>query len=178
MRLFVAVDFPDSLKKYLSEVGTSLKNDAADVAVAREHHLTLKFLGEQSENYAAELERRLSRVSFKPFEARLTKIGTFGDGKTVRVVWGGIEPVAPFAALAKEIDKATPEVKDTYPEYTPHITFARVKHIIAKEAFNELLKRTKLEEKSFAVREFKLYRSVAGQEGHRYQVLATFPAKA
>jgi 2'-5' RNA ligase len=177
MRLFVAIDFPEGLKRYLSEVGNLLKTDAATVAVAQEHHLTLKFLGEQTETYAQDLERKLSRVAFKPFEGHLTKIGTFTDSGRVRVVWGGIEPVNPFAALAKEIDKITPEVKNDYPEYNPHITFARVKRIVSKEAFKDLLASIKLEEKHFAVQEFKLYRSVPGFEGHRYEILRTFPAQ-
>ncbi len=177
MRLFVAIDFPEGLKRYLASVGARLKSDAVRVAVAQEFHLTLKFLGEYPADKIPDLERKLARIAFKPFEAKLAAIGTFGAGRDTRVVWGSIEPVKPFAALAKQVDAAAPEVKNDYPEYTPHVTFARVKQVIAVEAFKELLASITLEPQRFAVQEFKLYRSIPGFEGHRYEVLRTFPAQ-
>ncbi|HSU73187.1 MAG TPA: RNA 2',3'-cyclic phosphodiesterase [Candidatus Binatia bacterium] len=176
MRLFVAIDFPEALKRYLAVVGSKLQSDAADVAVAQQYHLTLKFLGEYPENKVGELERKLSHVAFRAFKGKLGKIGTFGEGYQTKVVWGSIEPVEPFAKLAKEVDKATPDVKNDYPEYTPHITFARVKRVKALSAFLDTVNALKLEPHEFFVPEFKLYRSIGGQEGHRYEVLRTFPA--
>lgn len=176
MRLFVAIDFPEQVKRYLIDVGKKLDSDAADVAVAQQHHITLKFLGEYPENKVAELERKLSHIQFRQFRGKLGKVGTFGEGYQTKVVWGGIEPVEPFAKLAKDVDKATPDVKNDYSEYTPHITFARVKRVKALSAFLDLVNGLKLEPHEFFVPEFKLYRSIGGQEGHRYEVLRTFPA--
>ncbi|MBI4144981.1 RNA 2',3'-cyclic phosphodiesterase [Candidatus Woesearchaeota archaeon] len=178
MRLFVAIDFPDALKLYLGAVGERLKSDSAIVAVAQQYHLTLKFLGEYPEDKIQDLERRLSNVIFRPFKGRLSQIGTFGEGYETRVVWGGVEPVESFIKLAEEIDKLTPEVKKDYPDYSPHVTFARVKRIRALTAFLDLVNGVRLEPREFYVQEFKLIRSIGGEEGHRYETLRAFPAKS
>ncbi len=180
MRLFIAIDFPDDLKKYLVGVARMLEMPAAKIAIAREFHLTLKFLGDDyPDRKIPTVERMLSRIEFKPFEGRLSTIGTFGEGKSLRVVWGGVEPLAPFAALAKQVDKATPDVTNDFPDYAPHITFARVKKVIASEAFKERIASLKLEPRVFKVQEFKLYSSEGlPNGGHKYTVLSTFPCKA
>lgn len=178
MRLFVAIDFPEALKQYLGSIGERLKSDAAVVSVARQYHLTLKFMGEYPQDKVQDLERRLSQIAFRPFKGRLSRIGTFGEGYETRVVWGGVEPVEPFIKLANEIDKLTPEVKKDYAEYSPHVTFARVKRIRALTAFLDFVNGVKLEPREFFVQEFKLIRSIGGEEGHRYETLRTFPAKS
>ncbi len=174
MRLFVAVDLPIGLKDYLFAFASHLKTPAAQVSLARELHVTLKFLGDVDENKVDSIERRLTNVFFRPFQAKLSKVGTFDE--PVKVVWGSVEPHEPFCKLAKEVDRALSEYKNDYPVYIPHITFCRVKKVIASEAFRELVDAMKLDQRMFEVSSFHLYQSIEGQEGHRYKIIRTYAA--
>ena len=176
MRLFVAVDLPIGIKEYLTAVSQQLKTKAADVAIAKELHVTMKFLGEVPDDKIEDIERRLTRLTFRAFQAKLGAIGMFGEGREISVVWGGLEPKDAFAKLAKEVDRALPEYKNDYAVFTPHVTFARVKRVIASEAFTELVKGISIDRRMFEVSEIKLYQSITGLEGHRYKVLRTYPA--
>lgn len=177
MRLFVKVDLPESILSYLDTIAKRFKTNAADVATAKERHITLKFLGEVPENKVEDIERRLSRVLFKPFQARLGVVGTFGEGRDIRVVWGSVEPVDAWRKLAKEVDRNLSEFKNDYNVFTPHITFVRVKRMIAAEGFKELVQNTKLDTRLFEVNKFTLMQSIPGFEGHRYKVIRTYEAQ-
>ena len=177
MRLFVQVGFPIGIKEYLGQIGFRLKSPAADVAVARELHVTLKFLGEVPESKVEDVERRLQRVAFRSFQAKLGSIGTFGEGHDVGVVWGGVEPVDAWRKLAKEVDRALPEFRNEYEAFTPHVTFVRVKRMVAAEAFKELVNSIQLDKRLFEVSKFTLMQSIPGFEGHRYKVIRTYEAQ-
>jgi 2'-5' RNA ligase len=177
MRLFVAVDLPDGLKTYLSSVASQLKSDTATVAIAKELHVTLKFLGDVAEEHIEDIERRLSSIAFRSFQTKLGTVGTFGEGRETSVVWGGVEPVDAWRKLAKEVDRKLPEFKNDYPVFNPHITFARVKKVIAVEAFKELVASIELDHRMFEVSKFTLIQSIPGLEGHRYKVIRTYDAQ-
>lgn len=177
MRLFVKVDLPESILSYLEGVAKTFKTNAADVAIAKERHVTLKFLGEVPENKVEDVERRLSRVHFKPFRAKLGVVGTFGEGRDTRVVWGSVEPVDAWRKLAKEVDRNLSEFKNDYATFTPHITFVRVKRMIAAEGFRALVQTTKLDTRLFEVNKFTLMQSISGFEGHRYKVIRSYDAQ-
>jgi len=148
------------------------------VSPAREHHLTLKFLGDYNDNDVIDLKERLSKIDFEAFDGHLDAVGVFPNENNVRVVWVGIEPVDPFAELAKKIDEASPEVENDHPEYVPHITLARVKFVKDKTAFGEKIKSIKIDPKTFKVESFRLFKSALGPTGAVYEVLGTYPAKA
>ena len=178
MRLFIAIELPEELKKYLGELGQSLKSESAIVSPAKEHHLTLKFLGNYPDDKVNDMKEKLSKIPFESFEGQLDTVGVFPNDDNIRVVWVGLKPVEPFAALAKQIDEATPEVKGDYPEYVPHLTLARIKAVKDKKSFGDRIKSIKVEPKSFNVDSFKLIKSTLTPKGAVYEVLGTFPAKA
>lgn len=177
MRLFVAVELPEEHKRHLDELGQSLKTDSAIVSPAKEHHLTLKFLGDYPDDKVNGLKERLSKISFDSFDGHLDNVGVFPNENNIRVVWVGLKPVEPFAELAKKIDEATPEVKNDHPEYIPHITLVRVKAVKDK-TFGEMIKSIKVDPKKFKVDSFKLIKSTLTHSGAVYEVLSTHTAKA
>ena len=53
-------------------------------------HVTLKFLGDQSEERVEEIIEALAKIRVKPFPARIKGMGAF-PGRSIRVVWLGLE---------------------------------------------------------------------------------------
>ena len=176
MRLFIAIELPKEHRNYLDNLGNSLKTDSAIITPAKEHHLTLKFLGDYPDNKIHELKDRLSKISFSSFDANFDSIGVFPNENNIRVVWVGLAPIAPFVALERQIDEVTTEVnKDR--EFVPHITLVRVKSMKGK-AFGDKVKLIKVEAMNFKVDAFKLIKSTLTPKGPIYEVLGRFTAKA
>lgn len=95
-------------------------------------HLTLVFLGDIEEPAAHRLARAMDDVvaSARRFELKIEGLGSFGRGRTPRVIWAGVTGDTDLlvrmqsrlagAALEEEI-----EVDDR--PYRPHLTLGRVK---------------------------------------------------
>ena len=174
MRLFIAVELPAAHCAQLNTLSHLLKSSAAEVSLASEFHPTLKFLGDYPDNNLHDLKERLSHILFAPFEAKLGAIGVFPNKQHVRVVWIGAEPAEKFAALAEQIDCATPELRKDHAAFVPHITLCRVKAVNNKQLFAETIKHISIDQNQFAVNTFTLFKSTLGQKGAVHELIATF----
>jgi len=170
MRLFIAIDLPDEIKKELRELQKEFRS-LGKMKFVNDFHLTLKFLGEVEENKLEEIKRRLKEVSFKPFDLILENLGVFPNETYISVLWVG--------ALSEEVNDLQGEIdgklQDLFPRenrFHSHITLARVKFIKNKE---ELMKKLKLEyNSSFKVEKFKLIKSILNKDGPKYTSLGEF----
>jgi 2'-5' RNA ligase len=176
MRLFIAVDLPEQAKESLERVKAELKGIKGVKPVARENiHLTMKFLGEISEDKAEEIIRALSQVKFKPFRISISKAGVFPNEQRIQVLWVNAEPAEPLVELKKMIDATLLGYKDDHP-FKNHITFARIKYIANeadKKKIIEALKKP-VEKTDFLVDDFKLYKSDLTPEGPVYELVQEF----
>jgi 2'-5' RNA ligase len=126
LRLFVGIGFPPELKLRLSLL-------CGGIAGARwvdpgNFHLTLRFIGEVSENIAADIDEALLRLKARPFSVQLAGVGVFG-GEKLRQLWAGVEREPALSALQGKIELALiraglpPEPR----KYVPHVTLARLR---------------------------------------------------
>lgn len=131
MRLFVAVALPDEVRRRLGRHIASVARDlpAAKWVRSEALHVTLAFLGEvepaRVEELAAALERAAS--ARPPFAARIVGAGAFPPRGGARVLWLGLEPAAPFEALAGAAREAIADsglACDEKP-FRAHLTVAR-----------------------------------------------------
>jgi 2'-5' RNA ligase len=173
MRLFIAIPTPDEINKHVEELQNNLPKSNAKLTIAKHPHLTLKFLGEVTPEDLEKTKQALSLIEFKQFQAKLNGIGTFTD----KVVWLGVEPHKPFEILQQKIDKALLKLFPKEEKFHPHITLARIKEVIEKQGFADLLKKIPVKPFTFIVDRIILYQSIIGQEGHTYKELAEFNAK-
>jgi 2'-5' RNA ligase len=179
MRLFIALDLPETIESALMEVREALDPDGGHARwVGRgSMHLTLKFLGEVSENRVPEIRRVLERIGCGPVEARISGIGFFPNDRAGRILWAGIQSER-LPALAAEVEEAMaglgfpPESR----AFRPHLTLARAsrKGTMGSRWVEAAKTPNEPEFGSFTARSFFLYRSRLEKRGAVHEKLAEF----
>lgn len=149
MRLFIAVNLEEELKKRITPLQEELKRTNADVkwVEVRNLHLTLKFLGEVDEEKVIRIEQIITPIleNSLSFEMKLSGFGVFPNLNYPRVIWMGItEGGEKLRVLSEKIENSLVPLgfdKEGRP-FTAHLTLARVRSARGKQ---ELVK--KIEEK-------------------------------
>ena len=138
MRLFIAVEIPDEIKKNIVELINGLKKVEAGIKWVEEKnlHITLKFLGSVEDK---DLEKLISMVSktvedFGSFKVNFSGMGTFPEGKAPRVVWvGTTEGAEALVKLAGGLENSLSPAgfRSEQRAFKPHLTIGRIKAVPA-----------------------------------------------
>lgn len=182
MRTFIAIDLDDALKKSLGAFIHELRPLAGNVrwVGAPGMHLTLKFLGEITEEQTAGISSVLEGIArrHRPFSFLLRGTGAFPPGRrNPRVFWIGVEPVPGLVSLQEDIEGEM-EKRGFEPEqrtYHPHLTVGRVKSVAPLDRLVNALQGQR--ERGFGemnVRRFAFFRSVLKPSGAEYSILKEF----
>jgi len=192
MRLFVALDIDDDIRSRIGQFVTGVRGLAPNVRWVNSEslHVTLKFIGEQSETQTEEIKRALHTVASEHFDIRFRAYGFFPERRTAQVFWIGIEAGPQLQSLAATLDAklATVGIPKEQHTFTPHLTLARCKGASGaprkriKDGSNGGFERLQMELMSLpvpefgttVVREFFLYQSELSSGGSRYKKLAAF----
>lgn len=122
MRLFVAVQLSDEMKKTITGTMHDLKQKGVrgNYTPMQNLHLTLAFIGET--DHPGDVKAALKDISFKPFKLAFSEMGTFGD-----LLWVGVKGNQGLSAAAKAVRDALDAAGITYDrdKFTPHITIVR-----------------------------------------------------
>ncbi|ACK42736.1 MULTISPECIES: RNA 2',3'-cyclic phosphodiesterase [Dictyoglomus] len=134
-RLFIAIEFEDSVKEHIYKFQKELKASIiGDIKwVEKENfHLTIRFLGETPESLIEDVKSILEEVSnyVDPFYISLEGFGAFPSLKSPRVLWIGIEEGLEelekiFDFIEKRLVKKGLKKEDK--PFSPHLTLGRVK---------------------------------------------------
>lgn len=165
MRLFIALEAPVQVQFELARL-QGLARAAVHGSFPKTFHLTLKFLGEVAGRDVPDLERKLSAISFEPFELSLEKIGHFGSAKFPRILWVCTTSPSALLQLVKDLDAATPHLGDAK-SFKSHLTLARVKSVKDAAALESVYAQT-LPALSWRVDHATLYQSTLRPEGPVY----------
>lgn len=176
MRLFVAIDLPDSVKSSLG--GFRKELPFAKWVGAEELHLTLRFIGEVNGETFNAIRSALAAVRFAPFPLTLCGVGHFPPGRRApRVLWVGMERSAPLLTLQQDVEVALIDAGIAPDErgFSPHITLARLRDALpgACTAFEKT--HADLVCPAFDVSEFILYSSVLTPKGAIHTKEAVYP---
>ena len=136
MRAFIAIEIPEVIKEGLARAQDRLKGAGVDAGWPRPEgiHLTLKFLGETSDQRVPQIVQALALGLGGTGRFRLSPdgVGTFPNPASARVVWVGITgDVGRLVALQAAVEKAMVGMgmeRDDRP-YTPHLTLGMIKRI-------------------------------------------------
>ena len=144
MRTFIAIEISAEIRAALTRIESHLKYSGADVKwVSPENiHLTLKFLGEITEEKYEEVKVSLDEVAktVAPFEISLKNIGAFPNIDFPRVLWVGLDKGAKESTeLAKRVDNALSKIgfEKEARAFAAHLTIGRVRSSKNKPALTE-----------------------------------------
>lgn len=176
MRLFIAIDLPDEVKEELVFVQKGIGSSDAKVSyVAKKNlHLTLKFLGEISEEKLEKLKKVLNEIKQKSFSVHLDKFGCFDSFEKPKVLWVGLKPDDELRKLANKIDSETLSFSKSDLLFKAHLTIGRVKLVKFKKDFVKKLENVKVKNIDFDVESFTLYVSRLTKQGAVYSVVERF----
>ena len=188
MRVFVAVDVGDDVRREVTRVITTLtgKLEAVKkppkVTWVRPNtlHVTLKFLGELEPPVVERIQDLLAPpLPIAPFQLDWRGIGTFPSNRNPRALWlGVINGAAPLAQVEAEVSRrlageAAIEIEDR--AFLPHLTLGRVKMAGEGIDWPKLLQSVEVKRASSTVDRVTLYRSVLSQQGPNYTDLVSAP---
>src|SRR6266542_2965897 len=181
LRLFVAVDLPDTVKAKLAAAVAPYRDRIPGARWTRSDgwHVTLKFVGATWPRLVETVHEavRATAAASTPFESRLTEMGVFPSPGSARVVWAGLEDIKGlFPPMVKRLDYLLAE--HFVPEkraFTPHLTLARLNPPRNIREFTPELVGLAVPSEPFAVDRLVLYRSRLSPKGATYEQLLNAP---
>jgi RNA 2',3'-cyclic 3'-phosphodiesterase len=134
MRLFIAIPLPQAATTYLAEVIRSLRKPDDGIKWVEPHniHLTIRFLGETSENFVPVIRAEMLEVasSIDAFDCKLGEVEVFPNLHRPRVIWvgldGGMDALMRAAAQMELRMRAIGFAHETKP-FKPHLTLGRIR---------------------------------------------------
>lgn len=179
MRLFLAINPEPTVQRSVIDATADLRAAAPTLNWIDQSrvHLTLRFLGEQSEDRVAPLRDALDGVARKHrrFTVRIGGVGAFPNFRRARVVWMGVDRDARLELLHHDIELACDALGFDVEgrAFRPHLTLARVRERTAEDELRRLSRASKRVdfECEADVRSVDLMRSHTGAEGSRYERL-------
>ena len=177
MRVFVAINLPDEIRGELEKLQAHLPIGRP---VASDNlHLTLSFLGEQSDASCEEAHQALSGIRARPFDLRLVGLGTFGK-TSPQVVFADVERCENLIALERKITRRLRDACVPFQKrrFRPHVTIARFPTRISSHGLAQvqafLAREALFRGSRFQVSEFHFYRSSLTPERAFHEILASY----
>ncbi len=138
MRAFIALELPQTTILRLQREIADLRGACGRASWVRpEHmHLTLRFLGEISEEQKSALSQSMRQLctGVPPMRLAVEGLGAFPNTRRPAVVWAGIRQVAgDLSVLQNGVERVARELgldPDDKP-FHPHVTLARIRDVSA-----------------------------------------------
>lgn len=170
-RLFIALHLPESVKKGLLRLKTTIPT--ARWSDESQFHLTLRFLGDIEASKVGKIESALTEIHAIPFDMALKGVGCFPENtkKPTRVLWAALSAPKALYDLQKLVELAMigAEFGEQDKPFNPHITLARLKTESPLPAVESFLKtHAEYVTESFRINEFALVESQLHPQGARY----------
>jgi len=181
VRTFIAIDLDAGLKAALQALVGGLGRFPGSRSVrwvgAAGMHLTLKFLGEISDEQAARISIVLEEVALRnrAFDLALAGTGAFPPGRRdPRVFWVGITSAPPLLALQEDIEAEMEKLgfEREKRRFHPHLTLGRVRFPSRLDPIIQEM--GKYQEQKFGdmrVEKFTFFQSTLKPSGAEYTVL-------
>ncbi len=122
MRLFIAIQLSDPMKKALVNMMHELKKQGVEgnYVPAQNLHMTLAFIGEYDD--PARIKEVISRMPVPEFRMSLSDMGNFGN-----ILWAGVKGNQKLKAYVKDLRSALDAEGIPYDrdKFVPHITLIR-----------------------------------------------------
>lgn len=179
MRLFIALDLPQSLKEELSRLTAKLKKYDADTKWVEPQnlHLSFKFLGEVGDDKIKNIEEILITIGkkYKTLELNLEKFGFFPNEKSPRVFFVATDKEEELKKIYSSLEDALQNIGFKKEErFESHITLARFKSLKNIELLKKQIESITIKGK-FPVNEITLFKSILKPQGPVYEKIFSAP---
>ncbi|MBT1073898.1 RNA 2',3'-cyclic phosphodiesterase [Geobacter grbiciae] len=175
MRLFVAIDLPDEVKRSVADICRGVPG--VRWLPPDQLHLTLRFIGEEDDAVAAAIRRGLAEITSPPFPLSLQGVGCFPSPRRPRVLWVGLSGGAPLQQLQQKVEAAVVAAGILAEErpFSPHITLARLREHREGDVAPFLARNASFHCEPFTVDAFHLYSSILAAKGAIHRHEASYP---
>lgn len=141
MRLFIAMNFNDRVKKQIRGIINQVKSKSLKGRFVNEEHihLTVEFLGEIQNKRVDTIKEIMNNIVFDCFSISLTKVGYF-KSRDGDIYWIGLEQNDSLSNIYKELHHSLKgngfqlENRD----YKPHITIGRKVKLLDGTTLDEI----------------------------------------
>jgi len=179
IRAFIAAELPEAAVSYIADIQEKLRSyrfklrwvDPGNI------HLTLKFLGDISQNETGRIGDIISdsAKSYRPMQFSIKGLGVFPGVKKARVIWsalkGDTDVLAQLQNTLEEKIAASGFPRDKRP-FKGHLTLARAKiPIPAEKVIHAMQEISGLESEAFQIDTVTLFRSDLRPSGAVYTEL-------
>jgi 2'-5' RNA ligase len=175
IRCFIALDLPESILAEAILIQDDFKKHdliIGNYTKPENIHLTLKFLGEISQDTVEKVKERLRMIEKNRFDAEVDELGVFSE-EFIRILWLHLAGEG-VIGLQKAVDAA---IKELFPEenrFQSHITVARVHNVKNKEDLLEYVKQYQIKRIKASITSFSLMKSTLTAQGAVYEVLERY----
>ncbi len=180
IRLFVALKVPDEIKKEIINHCKSIaENQALRWETEEKIHLTLKFIGEVSEEILQNIVNELDFVkNYSSFNCTISKFGFFFRDNQAKILWCDLETDDSIISLVDEINIKLQKfgISIEKRKFKGHLTLLRIKNSV-DEKFIQRFKESKFDPVKFNSNEIMLIQSVLKPSGSEYKVLKIYELK-
>ena len=168
MRLFVALELPNSLRERLSWMAGGLPG--ARWVAPENYHVTLRFIGELPGYRAEEVDHALAGLRAPGFTLQLKGVGTFEKGGRVNSLWVGVERNPQLDHLQTKIETALQRAgfERERRRFMPHVTLARMDGIPEAKIAAWVAGHNLFRSDPVVVEHFTLFSSRLGKEQAAY----------
>jgi 2'-5' RNA ligase len=181
MRLFVALEIPEAVRRNLESVQNDLRATAQDLrwVQSENFHVTIKFIGEISSEILPEIIEKMRSV--RPggvVEADFRGLGYSWNAKRGGVFWATMSASESLTTLASQMNRCLEGlgIPTERRAFLPHLTLARFKRGGVLPAIRSAVAQNAGRHfGSMRADEFRLIESKLGPGGSRYSTLASFP---
>jgi 2'-5' RNA ligase len=184
MRLFLAADVDNETRKQLAVAQVALRSVLERAPVPPRvawvsptiAHVTLRFVGETTEENAIGLQAALADFTFQPFDVTWGAIGTFGGRRNPTTIWlGPTSGLDRFTQLAQAIDRRLDPVigGGRSQPFAPHLTLGRIRERGRGVDWARALQTMRLTPTSTQIIKVTLYQSRLSSKGPTYTALSS-----
>lgn len=181
IRSFIAIEISGDARGEMKRVIGQFKSSAADVKWVNPDtvHLTLKFLGDVSEEKIEKIKSCLTEIvkNSPSFDIVLGEVGVFPDWKYAKVIWIGVAEGAEKASVLAELIEDSMLEEGFEKEKRPfkcHLTLGRVRGAKNKDKLKSTSSSIKVVPVRMNISKVVLFKSELTTEGAIHTPLSEF----
>jgi 2'-5' RNA ligase len=169
MRLFVALDLPDTLRERLAMLSWGGLPGARWVP-EENYHVTLRFIGDVPPHRAEDVDDALAGLRARGFSLVLSGVGNFAKSGRATSLWVGVERVPQLDLLQGKIETALQRAgfEPERRRFAPHVTLARLDNVPETKLASYVAANNLFRADPVPIEHFTLFSSRLGKEQSVY----------